>query len=384
MPVQFSTDDLRTPESLERVLRQFQSALTIPTPAPKLPTLAQLVSQLAPLIRDQLQAPGGFPLNLQSLLPAFTPTAFQEDTHANRLVIYPTPTVIGAAFWETDRTVAYIGISSSGALVWRYAAGCYVATFASRPADLGTNDSGFLFYATDLDTIYIWTGAAYDTITRRILFNGGFFAIFAATLTADRTYTLPDETSDFVYKTIAAMTASALVLGDTGGANKTGRVKVLGSLGTTTTLLHGNAAGDPTFAAVSLTADVTGTLPAANGGTGVAYDRIAATVDLTAQTTDIGSTILASTGSHFILAYYLETTTADVAAGTVTLTISWTDDVGATTKTATVVLTGLGALRDTGVIMIQRTSGNVTYSTAHTGVFGTSQYALRMSLERLS
>ena len=41
------------------------------------------------------------------------------------------------------------------------------------------------------------------------------------------------------------------------------------SAGTTTTVLHGNAAGAPTFGAVSLTADVSGTLPVANGGTGV-------------------------------------------------------------------------------------------------------------------
>lgn len=36
--------------------------------------------------------------------------------------------------------------------------------------------------------------------------------------------------------------------------------------GTTTTVLHGNAAGNPAFAAVSLTADVSGVLPAGNGG----------------------------------------------------------------------------------------------------------------------
>ena len=40
--------------------------------------------------------------------------------------------------------------------------------------------------------------------------------------------------------------------------------------GTTTTVLHGNAAGAPTFGAVSLTADISGILGAANGGTGVA------------------------------------------------------------------------------------------------------------------
>jgi hypothetical protein len=39
--------------------------------------------------------------------------------------------------------------------------------------------------------------------------------------------------------------------------------------GTATTVLHGNAAGNPSWAAVSLTADVSGTLPVTNGGTGL-------------------------------------------------------------------------------------------------------------------
>jgi hypothetical protein len=38
--------------------------------------------------------------------------------------------------------------------------------------------------------------------------------------------------------------------------------------GTSTTVLHGNASGAPTFGAVSLTTDVSGTLPVANGGSG--------------------------------------------------------------------------------------------------------------------
>lgn len=41
-------------------------------------------------------------------------------------------------------------------------------------------------------------------------------------------------------------------------------------LGTTTTVLHGNASGDPSFGAVALTTDVSGVLPVANGGTGAA------------------------------------------------------------------------------------------------------------------
>jgi hypothetical protein len=59
------------------------------------------------------------------------------------------------------------------------------------------------------------------------------------------------------------LTASRIVLGGGAGATPT----PMGSLGTTTTVLHGNAGGAPTFGAVSLTADVSGTLPVANGGT---------------------------------------------------------------------------------------------------------------------
>lgn len=70
----------------------------------------------------------------------------------------------------------------------------------------------------------------------------------------------------------ALLTANALVLGGGAGAAPA----PLASLGTTTTLLHGNAAGPPTFAAVSLTADVTGVLPLASGGSGQAFVEIRA------------------------------------------------------------------------------------------------------------
>jgi hypothetical protein len=69
--------------------------------------------------------------------------------------------------------------------------------------------------------------------------------------------------SGTVTHTVGALTANALVLGN-GGADTV----ILGSLGTTTTLLHGNAAGAPTYGAVVLTTDVSGILPGANGGTG--------------------------------------------------------------------------------------------------------------------
>jgi hypothetical protein len=55
----------------------------------------------------------------------------------------------------------------------------------------------------------------------------------------------------------------------TGGAVVNAATGITSTLpGTTTTVLHGNAAGLPTFGAVGLTTDVAGILPIANGGTG--------------------------------------------------------------------------------------------------------------------
>lgn len=60
-----------------------------------------------------------------------------------------------------------------------------------------------------------------------------------------------------------ALTTSQLVLG--GG---TGAPTTLGTTGTAATVLHGNASGAPSFAAVDLATTVSGILPGANGGTG--------------------------------------------------------------------------------------------------------------------
>lgn len=75
---------------------------------------------------------------------------------------------------------------------------------------------------------------------------------------------VPYFSSAFNMASSATLTANRIMLGGGVATAPT----VLGSLGTTTTVLHGNAGGAPTFAAVALAADVSGNLPVANLNSG--------------------------------------------------------------------------------------------------------------------
>lgn len=87
----------------------------------------------------------------------------------------------------------------------------------------------------------------------------------------------------------AALTANQLVIGSGSQGSQ-----ALGTLGTTTTVLHGNAAGAPTFGAVSLTADVSGIAPVSNGGTGLASGTSGGVLAYTAAGTLASSAALAA------------------------------------------------------------------------------------------
>jgi|SRR6185369_2670366 len=118
---------------------------------------------------------------------------------------------------------------------------------------------------------------------------------------------------------------------------------------------------------------VTGGISSAPPGAG----RIAKW-DLTGQTADLASANITNgtaTGLYRV-EYVLADTTADITAGAVTLTISWTDDVGATTATANQLLTGTG--RTSGDVVLYLASGNITFATTHTGIYGSAAYALRL------
>ena len=98
------------------------------------------------------------------------------------------------------------------------------------------------------------------------------------------------------------------------------------SAGTSTTVLHGNASGAPTFGAVSLTADVSGTLPVGNGGTGATTLAGANIPVTTANNTFTGTQTFS--GSTSVLAQVVTnaaevtTVSATAATGTINYDIS--------------------------------------------------------------
>jgi len=139
-----------------------------------------------------------------------------------------------------------------------------VKLLASNSASSGTVSS----VAATVPSIFSITGSPITTSgTLAITYSGTALPVAngGTALTAGTSGGVLAYTASGTLASSGALTQYGVVIG--GGA---GAVPTSTAAGTSTTVLHGNAGGAPTFGAVSLTADVSGTLPAANGGTGVA------------------------------------------------------------------------------------------------------------------
>jgi hypothetical protein len=109
------------------------------------------------------------------------------------------------------------------------------------------------------DTLASAQHANQGTTTTLLHGNGAGNPSWAAVVSADLNITVTTCTNQFVtaISASAAGTCTTSTLASAQFANQ----------GTTTTVLHGNGGGNPSWGAVSLTADITGTLGLANGGT---------------------------------------------------------------------------------------------------------------------
>jgi hypothetical protein len=119
--------------------------------------------------------------------------------------------------------------------------------------------------------------------------------------------------------------------------------------------------------------------------------QIKANVALTNQGADIASTNIAntSTAGLYRVSWDVETTTSDAAAGQTTLDITWTDGAGsanlinssAAAQTPTISLTS--SQRTVGTAFVHVASGSIAYSMTVSGSYGTSKYALNITVERM-
>lgn len=156
---------------------------------------------------------------------------------------------------------------------------------------------------------YLYYGGAFHTILSKdsanllyspILSGTGFVKSTGGTISYDNSTYLTTTTAGTTYvpltRTINGKALSSnitLGLASSDFANQ----------GTTTTVLHGNASGNPSFGAVGLTTDVTGILPTANGGTGTATLSTAVIINQAAspQTGGLNLTGTGTFGSGVII-----------------------------------------------------------------------------------
>jgi hypothetical protein len=145
---------------------------------------------------------------------------------------------------------------------------------------VGVGPTAGVTLVTGEKAVCSWNGSDFVKVAGSVTsvaqtFTGGIVSVAGSPITTSGTLALtvagtsggvPYFASGSTWASSGALTANALVLGGGAGSAPTS----VGSLGTATTVLHGNVSGAPTFGAVSLTADVTGNLPVTNlnSGTG--------------------------------------------------------------------------------------------------------------------
>jgi len=204
----------------------------------------------------------------QDLL-GYTPVNRNGDTMTGKLVT--TPPVVGSSGFNLSPGTAP-GSPNNGDL-WTTSLGLYVQINGVTYGPLiGTSSTagGDLSGTYPNPTVAKVNGVAYPaspstttvpvvTGTNAVTYEDVPVNAGGTGLSSGTSGGVPYFSSTTAMQSSGLLTANALVLGGGAGSAPT----ALGSLGTSTTVLHGNASGAPTFGSVSLATDVSNTLQAA-------------------------------------------------------------------------------------------------------------------------
>lgn len=201
---------------------------------------------------------------------------FEADTNHNKLSGGADPTVTGgfgigvagggtsAANQGDGYRLDMLSVITGAKWIngYRTLAGAAVSGFVAGPAALGAtqNSQPVVLQSTNGASTVLSAKIFSDSAGSVIIDPSAFSAV-----------NLRDGSGTVLFSTGSGFGGSGVKVNSfaTAGIVTNTSAGVLGTLaGTVTTLLHGNAAGLPTYSAVDLTADVTNSLPAVNGGTG--------------------------------------------------------------------------------------------------------------------
>ncbi len=267
---------------------------------------------------------------------------------ANLLAALTTSTGSGSAVFGTTPTLAtplittYEKLSAGAETRW-YNAG-------------DTHYVGFKAPALSADQI--WTLPTADGLTNQALITNGSGALSWATASTNPTTTA----GDILYST---NTATPGTLGRLG-------------IGSATTVLHGGASA-PAYSAVSLTADVTGVLPLANGGTN--KNMTAAAGGIVWTDSDSLEVTGAGSASNWVLSGGSATPTMSNTTTTGKFVDGSADEIqmrvqGHSTQTSNIFTaeksdaTILMAVTNTAGTIVKGTTTNTNLASGHTGEIG--------------
>jgi hypothetical protein len=233
------------------------------------PTELGYVSGVTSAIQTQLNAKGvGTVTSVAASVPSIFSISGSPITSSGTLAMTYSGTalpLLNGGTGQTTKAPAFDALSpmtTGGDLIYGGASG--------TGTRLANGSAGQVLQSNGTTLAPSWVAAGTGTVTSvglsvpatSIFGTSGTPVTTSGTLGLTTTGTsggIPYFSSTSALSSSAALTASAIVLGGGAGASPT----AMASLGTTTTVLHGNAAGAPTFGSVALGTDVSGTLAAA-------------------------------------------------------------------------------------------------------------------------